>query len=66
MYNAKCKMGQDILRIHSINIIVIDYHLEWCGPCQVIEPNYRGMYFNIEEAPSRIEFLTVSIMFNYT
>ena len=40
--------------------IVIDYHLDWCGPCEVIEPNYRAMFFAIEEADKRIEFLTVS------
>ena len=41
---------------------MIDYHLDWCGPCDAIEPNYRGMYFAIEEAEKRIEFLTVSKM----
>ena len=28
-------------------VSVIDYHLSWCGPCIVIEPNFRNMYMNI-------------------
>jgi len=41
-------------------VSVIDYHLDWCGPCEVVEPNYRAMYFSIEEADKRIEFLTIA------
>ena len=41
-------------------VAVIDYHLDWCGPCEVIEPNFRAMYFLIDDAANRIEFLTVS------
>ena len=43
----------------NVFYIVIDYHLDWCGPCDAIEPNYRAMFFAIEEADKRIEFLTV-------
>ena len=39
---------------------IIDHHLSWCGPCNVIEPNFRLMYFNIEDASLRLEFLTAS------
>ena len=41
-------------------VSVIDCHLDWCGPCEVIEPNFRQMYFLIENAANRLEFLTVS------
>ena len=41
-------------------VVVIDYHLDWCGPCQVIEPNFRGIYFQVEEAAKRLEFVTAS------
>ena len=39
-------------------VSVIDLHLEWCGPCNVIEPNFRSMYFNIDNAANRVEFWT--------
>ena len=38
---------------------MIDLHLTWCGPCIVMSSNYRGLYFNIEEAEKRIEFWTI-------
>ena len=36
-------MGDNVCEGNMANliIIVIDYHLEWCGPCEVIEPNFR-------------------------
>ena len=33
-------------------------HLAWCGPCDVMEQNYRSIYFNLPEADKRIEFWT--------
>ena len=42
--------------------LVIDYHLDWCGPCEVIEPNFRSIYFLMDNAANKIEFLTVSIL----
>ena len=39
-------------------VAVIDFHLDWCGPCTQLEPSFRLMYFNIEDAKDRVEFLT--------
>ena len=39
-------------------VVVIDYHMNWCGPCVVIEPNFRSIFFQVEEAAKRLEFLT--------
>ena len=33
-------------------------HLAWCGPCDVMEQNYRSIYFTLPEADKRIEFWT--------
>ena len=32
--------------------------MAWCGPCDVMENNYRALFFSIPEAASRIEFFT--------
>ena len=37
-------------------LLVIDFHLAWCGPCNIIEQNYRSLYFAYENAESRIAF----------
>ena len=37
-------------------LAVIDCHLGWCGPCEVIEQNYAALWFNIEDPENRIEF----------
>ena len=35
-------------------------HLDWCGPCEIMENNYRGLYFSLVNAVERIEFYTIS------
>lgn len=39
-------------------LVIIDCHLAWCGPCGIMEQNYRAMYFNFENADQRIAFYT--------
>lgn len=39
-------------------LVVIDLHMSWCGPCNIMEMNYRAMYFNFENADDRIGFYT--------
>ena len=41
-------------------LLVVDFHLNWCGPCGIMEQNYRSIYFNTEDADARIGFYTVS------
>ena len=44
----------------SGKLMVIDLHQAWCGPCGIMEQNYRAMYFNIENAENRIGFWNCS------
>ena len=32
--------------------------MSWCGPCNIMDSNYRAMYFNFENAEDRIGFFT--------
>ena len=41
-------------------LVIIDVHLDWCGPCKVIQPNFRTLFFSISEAEKRIEFFTMN------
>ena len=41
-------------------LTVIDCHLEWCGPCKVIEPNYQNIWFSIDNPESRLAFWQAS------
>ena len=49
---------EEIIAEGNNKVSVIDLHLEWCGPCMVIEPNFRALYFQIDNAPERVEFWT--------
>eukprot|EP00347_Sterkiella_histriomuscorum_P016014 403354829 len=42
-------------------LLVIDIHLNWCGPCSVMNTNYRTLFFGFEEAEKRIEFWTCEV-----
>ena len=35
---------------------VVDVHLDWCGPCNCMVPNYSAIWFNLEDPQSRISF----------
>ena len=35
---------------------VIDCHLDWCGPCIPMVPNYASLFFNFDDPENRIAF----------
>ena len=35
---------------------IIDAHLEWCGPCVCMEPNYQALWFSVENPEARLSF----------
>ena len=37
-------------------IAVVDCHLDWCGPCQPMVPNYQTLFFSYEDPENRIGF----------
>ena len=37
-------------------IAVIDCHLDWCGPCAPMVPNYQALFFNYDDPENRITF----------
>lgn len=45
--------------VSNIVFLVIDIHLNWCGPCVVMNQNYRTIWYNYEEADKRLEFYTI-------
>ena len=48
----------DITSESNKKVSIIDVHLEWCGSCTVIKPNFTSMYFMLDNAANRIEFWT--------
>ena len=39
--------------------VVVDVHLTWCGPCEVMKPNFKTLYFSYEEPDKRLELYTI-------
>ena len=37
-------------------VIVVDAHLEWCGPCLCMENNYGALYYSIDSPELRVCF----------
>lgn len=50
----------EITSAENSRLVVIDLHLAWCNACQIMEQNYRSMYFAYENADSRIAFYTAA------
>lgn len=40
-------------------LVVVDIHRDWCGPCTVMEAVYRKAYIEIDKAEERVKFYTV-------
>ncbi|TNV85355.1 hypothetical protein FGO68_gene1080 [Halteria grandinella] len=49
----------ELISPENKKLAVIDIHLTWCGPCVVMNQNYRTIWFNYEEADKRLEFYTI-------
>ena len=37
-------------------IAIIDCHLDWCGPCAPMVPNYAQLFFSYEDPDNRLNF----------
>ena len=46
--------------IEDKRLSLIDCHLEWCGPCTSIEPNYSAIFFTYEDSDNRMAFYQCS------
>ena len=46
---------------HSLGTVV-DVHLTWCGPCKVLGPQYRGLFFSFSDPDKRLELYTVLLV----
>ena len=50
----------DVIRDRDyVKCVVVDLHLSWCGPCEVMKPNFRTMFFGIDEVEKRLEIYTM-------
>jgi len=39
-------------------LLVIDIHKSWCGPCQVMNPTFRRIFLDTDDADQRLQFLS--------
>ena len=37
-------------------IAIVDAHLEWCGPCISMVPNYNSIWFGMDDPEMKISF----------
>ena len=37
-------------------LALIDCHLDWCGPCEAIVPNYATLWYNYDNPEVRLSF----------
>ena len=37
-------------------LVIIDAHLDWCGPCVCMETNYPAIWFSYDEPEQRLSF----------
>ena len=47
--------------LSSKKLSVIDVHLSWCGPCQLLVTTYRSIAMKIEEWDVRLQFLVIDV-----
>ena len=47
---------KDLTENELKKVIVIDTHLEWCGPCTCMENNYVTLWFKIDQPETRLCF----------
>ena len=40
---------EQIISENPTRLNMIDFHLEWCGPCKCMEENYKAMWFSHED-----------------
>ena len=44
-------------------LVCVDVHLDWCGPCEPMVPNYQSLWFEYENPESRLSFWTCAESF---
>lgn len=47
--------------LQSKKLSVVDVHLTWCGPCELLSAIYRSIAMKIEEWDIRLQFLVADV-----
>uniref|UniRef100_K3WXZ7 Thioredoxin domain-containing protein n=1 Tax=Globisporangium ultimum (strain ATCC 200006 / CBS 805.95 / DAOM BR144) TaxID=431595 RepID=K3WXZ7_GLOUD len=43
-------------------LLVVDVHKDWCGPCKIMEPTYKRLSVDIDQAEKRVAFATLNVI----
>jgi len=51
---------KDLLKLSEKQLVIIDYHQEWCGPTVAISPFLNQLWIDVDDCAKRIYVATCS------
>lgn len=42
-------------------LLVVDAHVDWCGPCETLHPTFTRIYLDTNECDKRVAFLAMNL-----
>ena len=43
----------------NAKIVVLDLHLDWCGPCKAVETSFRTLMLLLDDCEDCVEFMSI-------